>query len=322
MGDIGNLPVNIKHKRKYSVQPNAFTNTPVNLTVLERKIMYLVLNQLSVTGDNPTTFTIVVSDIGRCTVQINDALKRLEKRRHVYVDNDKKRHTIPIIGEVEYLKYKGLINIELHKKMVDYLVKHSMDQGYTSFRTDTAMMLSSMYSQKLYEILSSWKQKKTLVINVDELQAQMCATNKSYGEFKRSCLLLAMKEINEKTEIEFTFQEKKRGRRVFQLILCLVEKEKEAKRELLTQITEDQQEADTLSPGQIANVVVNMTKDYTLTDYQRDQIIANRPMFRHFIKLDSLIRSGAVNVKTTPTRYIASILFKSPKPKMQQRALF
>lgn len=312
--------VNIKPKRKYSVQPNVFTNTPGKLSVLERKILYLIYNQLSAVGDNPNRFTIRVSHISRDTNSIRKALKRLRTREHVYQDDDKKYHSIPIVGEMEYLTYKGLVNIELHKKMAAYLLSTKFENGYTSFRLDPALQLNSTYSQKLYEILSKWKDKKSLTISVRDLQTKLSAENKPYGEFKRSCLNLAMKEINEKTEISFSYKEQKEGRTVLHLILCLVEKEKARKQEVLTEVTNEQKFADNMTPAEIADAMYSIYSVYNFSDWQRNAIISDRKLFRNLAKLHILIEEGAVKVRTTPTQYVAASLFV--KPKSRQNGLF
>lgn len=57
---------------------------------------------------------------------------------------------------------------------------------------------------------------------------------------------------------------------------------------------------------------------YNFTESQKRTILSNEQFLNEFIRLDSMIAHGAVTVATTPTRYIASILFKdgkSPKAK-------
>lgn len=314
------LPVGkLKAPRKYTRQPNFVTNNNAQLSAMEQKIVYLIFNQIAQDTTGTDTFTIRTADTKANTHEVTRAAAKLQTRPFIIEDSQKQRISVTPFNKYHYHYGHGLLTFRIDPEVLAFYRNISAD--YTSYELKSAISLSSKYSQQLYVLLSKWKDKKEFRVDVDELQKKMGAEGKKFGEFKRSCLLLAINEINKKTDITITgITQKRVGRKVSHLILCLVETEKERKQELKTQITQDQNEAETLSPGQIANVVVNISKDYDLTIKQRDEIIQDRRLLREFIRVDSLIKAGVVKPRTTPTRYLASVLFV--KPKSRQNGLF
>ena len=56
-----------------------------------------------------------------------------------------------------------------------------------------------------------------------------------------------------------------------------------------------------------------MLQNYRFTAVQMRRIVSEQHLLDEFVRLDSLIQKGYVDIKTNPTRYIAGILFKKGK---------
>lgn len=302
----------VKRKRKFSRQPN-FLNSREILSVMENKIVYLLLNQLYQQPEEDANryFTILSSDISTNTQRINEALYRLQRRIYVEMEGDIKRDTYQPFGRITYHKFKGLITIEIREEAIKKY--RNMSRGYSSFELESSLLLTSKYAQKLYVFLSRWKDKKELTINVADLQRELGAETKEYGQFKKTCITPVLKEINEKTEITCTIKEVKQGRRVVSLTLCSIDKNKERKAAVIQETNRDFEIIEEMSPGEIAQHIHTTFLEYSFAQWQRDALMADRQLFRHFIKIHNLIKGGLVKVQTTPTRYVASILFKKFK---------
>lgn len=311
-GEIIVLPERIKPKRKYNRQPNFLTtNKKDELSVIERKILYLVMNQLDDNDMSRFKYTILANQIDTNIPRIAKALHKILNQSIFITNNEKGVQEIKPFIDYKYHYGTGLITMVLNP--VHLSVFYDRKHGFTSFQLDNAMKLRSKYSQKLYEILSRWRDKKSLLIDVADLQRDLCAEDKEYGNFKRRCLNQAMREINEKTEITFSYTEVKQGKSVVSLILCKIEKDKESNRELQTEINKELDVAETLTPGDVKFHLANMYRAYDFAPWQREKLETDRALFKRFVKLNILIREDKIKIQTTPTRYIAHCLFKDKR---------
>jgi plasmid replication initiation protein len=94
------------------------------------------------------------------------------------------------------------------------------------------MRLRSVYSIRIYELLKQYQRIGKITITIDGLRSMLGIEPKEYhlyGDFKRFVILVAHKEINEKTDISFEFREKKLGRKVNEIEFIINRKETENK---------------------------------------------------------------------------------------------
>ncbi len=99
--------------------------------------------------------------------------------------------------------------------------------GYLQYELKNILSLTSKYSFLLYLYLRKERYRSDWVISLDELREQRLdiknnETYQNFKYFKRDILDKAVVEVNEKTDIKFTYSTEKKGRRVvgihFQLI--------------------------------------------------------------------------------------------------------
>ena len=77
-------------------------------------------------------------------------------------------------------------------------------------------VLDSVYSVRLYELLTQWRSaKQTPLFELDVFRGQMGLGDDEYirmGNFKARVLDLAVDQINEKTDLQVSYEQHKRGR--------------------------------------------------------------------------------------------------------------
>ena len=92
-----------------------------------------------------------------------------------------------------------------------------LKEFYTSYRLDNILSLKSKYSIRLYEILKSNLYKKNVTVELEELKKMLSINEKSYAVYqnvKNKVIIKAQKELADKTDISFDFDEIKTGRKV------------------------------------------------------------------------------------------------------------
>ncbi len=210
-------------------QSNAITSARYELSAIEKKIVYLLLEK--VTEDdrrkNNLKFLIYAKDLGDDSQtkftnysHVREATKKLIGRVYELKHKDEQGKTVVTqTSLVSYAQYRfdGQIEIKIAEKMSKFFLQ--LAQGYTSYSLDYALSLKSIYSQRIFEFLSRFKDTGVWVVTLEELRYMLSLENKyqNYGTFKERVLDTAQKELYDKTNINFTYQEIKKVRKVYQL---------------------------------------------------------------------------------------------------------
>ena len=122
------------------------------------------------------------------------------------------------LSSAHYRKGSGTIELEFSPKLKPFML--GLNDFYTSYRLKNVLAFKGKYSIRMFEILKSNEFKKVAEIKVDELKKILKADKGSYliyQNFKNRIILQAQKELKEKTDISFEFEEIKTGRKVTSL---------------------------------------------------------------------------------------------------------
>lgn len=122
------------------------------------------------------------------------------------------------LGGVRYKTKEGILILKLDSGLKPYMLE--IKELYISYKLDNILSLKSKYSIRIYEILKSNLFKKYIEIELEEIKKMFGIKGKSYNVYqnlKNKIILQAQKELNEKTDISFEFEEIKTGRKVTSL---------------------------------------------------------------------------------------------------------
>ncbi|MFO7830164.1 MAG: replication initiation protein [Bacteroidales bacterium] len=212
----------MKKPKKYNQQPNKITLSRQKFNVIEKRIVYLIINQLD-TGINVDEdlfqnkeFNIPVKELGETNYKrIREECKRL-RYKEMGIPQEGDKYVFWDINPFPEAKLTN--NGTLYIKMLDTAVPYFIElkKGFTTYQLKAALSLNSTYSQRLYELLS--KYKDTGVWNNIEIVylKRLLAIENKYPEismFRQRVLNPAQKELKNKTDISFIYELYKTGRR-------------------------------------------------------------------------------------------------------------
>lgn len=159
----------------------------------------------------------IETNSGKNYKNVKDAIKALaDKSVWIMLDNGTET-LIRWINKAWVNKKSGIIKIRLDDEMKPYLLQ--LQNNFTSYELLYTLAMKSQYSIRLYEILRSQEYKrKAVIFDIDELKRLLSAENyKRFPDFKRYVLDIALREINNLSDLNVTYEIIKEGRRYAKL---------------------------------------------------------------------------------------------------------
>ena len=95
-----------------------------------------------------------------------------------------------------------------------------LKERFVSYNLKYILPLTSTYTIRIYQLLKEYEKLTKRYFTVEELQEilQVPKSYLPYGKFKQKVLQVAEKDLLEHTDIYFTIEEEKEGRKVSRLI--------------------------------------------------------------------------------------------------------
>lgn len=215
-------------------QSNQFTLALYHMTAMEKKILYILIATLKPKQASFQIMKFQTSDLMRYLGQdgnnyhaIREAIRRLQ-RRLIYIKEEKSTLEIQFVGHARYYERQGYFECSFHPQLEPYLLL--LKENFTAYPVEVIMKLNSFYSQRLYELVCSYKSLGMFSMTVDRLKEIFCITDRytKYNDFKRNVIIPAYEELKEKADFYFEYDEEKEGKRVEKLQFTVIKHDQAA----------------------------------------------------------------------------------------------
>ena len=266
----------ISSKTDLVVKSNRLNMAIQNLSLSEVRILQLAIVDARETGnglslDKPLSISALryakAFGVARQTAHeaILSAEKNLFDRRFSFLDADDKLVKSRWVQRVKYLDEEASIEVILTYDVVNEITRiDGYENFFTQYLLEQTAKMHSTYSVRLYELLVQWKSaKKTPLLQLDCFRQQLGVGVDEYklmSNFKKRVLDLAVKEINETSDLTVSYEQEKRGKHIvgFKFKVLTKEKPKNAKKEGNRDInTADMFTVDGLSDKQLGRIARN-----------------------------------------------------------------
>ena len=307
-------------------QSNLFTESRQEFTELEKKIVTLMVNQLgnmAVKGHiQPNTNVVLTIPYAEITKdrydRITEAAESLSRKRISFKDG--RSHTFIYVTPFPFIQSLFVDNrryIEI--KLLSDVVPHfaALGQRYTKYDLDVMLSLTSVYAQRIFEIVSMNFHIKKMRFSypVDELRNILnCPKTYRYVDFKINVLEVAQRELSQKAGIILEWQPaRKEGKRIVEL-----EFEIKTQQQLAREGVEQAASIlSTMSPNELVIKGYEVMGNYRLKSWQKDAVVTDMSLLDILFRVHSEFMNGLrPNVKNR-TRYLAKALdlasIKQPK---------
>lgn len=212
------------------VKDNALINASYNLDLVEQRLILLAIVEARESGkginaNNPLTVH-AESYINHFSVHRNtayqalkDACKDLFARQFSYQEQRPKgvaNITSRWVSQIAYVDNSATVELIFAPAIIPLVTR--LEEQFTSYELKQVSGLSSAYAIRLYEVLIAWRSTgKTPVIELSDFRQKLGVLETEYKrmyDFKKYVLDLAIKQINEHTDITVKVEQHKKGRSV------------------------------------------------------------------------------------------------------------
>jgi len=119
---------------------------------------------------------------------------------------------------IRYLKGQGIIEFDLTRHVLPYLFE--LKNNFTSYALAAALRLTSKYAKRIYPLCSQWKDLgETKKYDIEEFKRMLGLIDEKgndkverVSDLKSKVLDIAVKQINEHTELQVSYKLEKKGK--------------------------------------------------------------------------------------------------------------
>lgn len=277
------------------VKDNALINASYNLELVEQRLILLAIVEARTSGKGVTpnnSLTITASSYmnhfgtNRNTAYqaLKDACNNLFERQFSYIETNTKGNMEVVrsrwVSEIRYIDNEASVKL-IFSPTVSPLIT-LLEKNFASYELEQVAQLNSKYAVRLYEVVIAWRSTgKTPMIAIDELRNRLGVLDNEYtvtADFKRWALDKPIKQINEKTEINLSYEQHKQGRKIVGFTFTVKQKSKPKK--LKTQ----EQERDPKTPDIFDNLTDKEREIIAQKNAYADQIGATEQHRQNLIK--------------------------------------
>lgn len=223
----------IEQDKLIVTQANKLAEASYTMTLEEKRIVMLMMSLVRKDDKDFHTYRIPITEVRDFLGLENDRdlYGRLKKvamtlRSRTFLI-EKEKGGFLAIGWVSSAEYKpkgedGLdvacLELCFDPKLRPYLL--ALIEQFSSYMLQNVAGLRSFYAIRIYELLNSRRKLRVAVFKIDELKKIMKLEGKykNYTDFRNAVLLVAQRELAEKTDIAFDFEDNAvRGRKVTEI---------------------------------------------------------------------------------------------------------
>ncbi|MBU3114756.1 replication initiation protein [Clostridium lacusfryxellense] len=211
------------NKESWICKDNRLINASYKLNLGELKLILAISSMVNPLDKEFKDYIISIKDFAKLLdvnlstnknfySRIKRASGLLLSKRVTIHESDGDFQTVWLSG-IKYYDNEGKVAVSFHPRLIEYYLQL---QQYTKYRLKNITDLNSEYSLKLYEILKQYEKVGERIYDLEELKKFLGIENQynRYYNLKKRILLVTQKEINEKTDIFFEFEEIKEGRSI------------------------------------------------------------------------------------------------------------
>ena len=226
-------------KRETSiVQSNDLVESKIPLTLNEIKLWLYVVSMVDYDDDDTTTYRMYKKDFlevigdekGGGYTQLRKNINKIQTKLITLKEGDDEINT-HLINSSSWNPNKPYVDITIDDKLKPHILR--LKEKYTMYSLINVMGLKSIFSIRIYQLLKQYEVMGRRLFRLEDLKYKLAidGSYRDYFMFKKRVLNVAVKEINDKTDIMVGYAEIKKQKKVISIEFD-IQKDKARGREL------------------------------------------------------------------------------------------
>lgn len=207
-----------------AIQHNNLIQAKYSMSLQQKRIMIWLVSQIKPSDEDFKEHTLSVKElIEQCDLSGESSYKQLkditfsliEKGIRIIDVTTPKEDVETQISWLSSARYRnGRVTLTFSPELKPYLLL--LKDRFTTINAIDLMQFKSVHAIRIYELLKQYQDIGERVLGIDEIK-ECCGVKekfKQYIEFEKYLLLIAQREINEKSDIHFEFERIKPSRKI------------------------------------------------------------------------------------------------------------
>ena len=219
------------------VKSNKLVAARQRLSIQEQRLILLLISKIRPEDINFLRYKFQILDLAkffglekskRIYIDVRKAVRKLMKRV-ITIDRIDRDIDLHWIESAEYGQ-KGFVKIRINQELKPYLL--NLKTQFTKYNIGYIVHLRSTYSIRIYELLKRFEYLGEVTFSLDKLKYTLGVDQAEYTlywNFKNKVIFVAQKELLEKTDITFTFEQIKSGKKVSEIRFIIKKNDPEQK---------------------------------------------------------------------------------------------
>jgi plasmid replication initiation protein len=314
----------VKSKNKKELPPsvvifqhNNLIEARYSLTLQEKKIILWLTSQIQPDDKDFKKHTLTVRDFmdlmgltGNANYQeLQKITLGLMKKVLIIKEPELKITTqVSWLNSARYEEGEGFIRLSFAPEMHPFLL--NLKRTFTAISMSDLMQFKSIHAISIYELLKQYQGIGERILTIEEIKECCGVSNrlKTYPNFEKKVLLIAQREINEKSDIKFEFERKKHVRKII-AIKFIISKNKDY--ELQNNSTKQPQDVKRKPNivyilkdfGLRSKVINQLLKDYTEQSIQDAINAVDIQLAKGIVRNSKAMLMTAIKEQWHPERY-------------------
>ena len=203
-------------------QSNVLINSRFEYTELQLDLLFFLLSKLRRDAKN-NIYELSIKELSDITgkkynaAYLQKASADMGSRMFEILTQTRHRQ-LWMFQHVDYLLGQGIIEIQLTEAVIPHLF--DLKDNFTSYELASALRLTSKYAKRIYQLCSQWKDLgETKKYDIEEFKRMLGILDdkgndkaERISDLKNKVLDIAVKQINEHTELHISYTLEKRVR--------------------------------------------------------------------------------------------------------------
>ncbi|MGO1470388.1 MAG: replication initiation protein [Tissierella sp.] len=222
-------------KNKLVVKANKLIEARYNLSLNEQKIILYAVSKLNREKEKfnileleTREFIKLLGTTGSRYVEIKKIVTGLMKKQ-VSIETEESDLVANWVSSIKYIKNTGEIELEFSENLIPYLLQ--LKESFTRYELKNILYLKNKYSIRIYELLKQYEIIGKREFELKEFKRILFLENQyeRIYDFRRFVLEPVKEDLNKNTDINISYKEIKKGRKITGLLFKIEPKNQDEK---------------------------------------------------------------------------------------------